>query len=164
VAQAGHQVCETALEPRLDLPYPLWLALSFLPGFRFPLRQPVCDPGAFDACLLALPKWTFSCPPVNSFLAAQGRRLPPTAVAVTFGGWDEERYLAALQRRLAALGVPVLGGLAVKKSRLHETETQSRIAGFLRLCFRQEPAHRRAPTPPSTAAPEERIPGDGNHG
>lgn len=135
MAKAGHEVFRAALEPRLDLPYPLWLALSFLPGSRFPIRGNLPDPAAFDACLMALPKWTFSCPPVNSFLAAWGRRLPPTAVAITFGGWDEERYLAALQRRLRALGVPVLGGLAVKKKRIHHAEVQILLADFLLQCF-----------------------------
>jgi len=116
--ERGHGVTGAALRPRLDLPYPLWLALSIVPGSRCPLAAAPPDPAGHDACLLALPKWTISCPPVNSFLAQQGSRLPPTAVLVTCGGWDQDRYLAQLERRLHALGVPVLGGLALRKREL----------------------------------------------
>jgi hypothetical protein len=115
---AGHGVNREALRPRVDLPYPLWLALSFVPGARCPLAPELPDPAAFDGCLLALPKWTFACPPVNAFLARHGSRLPPTALLVTCGGWDQDRYLAALERRLGELGRTVLGGLALRKREL----------------------------------------------
>ena len=134
LAKKGHAATRVALQPRVDLPYPLWLALSFVPGSRFPLAAPP-DPSGFDACLLALPKWTFACPPVNTFLAHQGSRLPPTAVLVTCGGWDQYRYLAQLERRLQGLGVAVLGGLALRKRELGRDPLPQALSDLLGTCF-----------------------------
>ena len=135
LARAGHDVVEIPLEPRFELPYPLWLALSFFPRSRFPLRPTLFDPARFDGCLLAVPKWTFSCPPVNSFLALHGRTLPPTALVVTYGGWDHERYAAALASRLASLGVSVRGTWLFKKKRWESGEGRGELEGCLRRCF-----------------------------
>lgn len=149
---AGHAVTETRLEPRADLPYPLWLALSFAPRSRFPLRHPPPAPDA-DACLLALPKWTFSCPPVNEFLARIGRSLPPTGLLVTCGGWDQARYTAALAQRLMVLGVPVLGTLILKRRDLEAGVAAPAIRSFVEGRF--GPVRRQAlgDSPPPGAAP-----------
>ncbi|MDF1554536.1 MAG: hypothetical protein P1P84_15805 [Deferrisomatales bacterium] len=134
LAEMGHALTRVALQPRVDLPYPLWLALSFVPGSRFPVAAPP-DPSGFDACLLALPKWTFACPPVNTFLAQHGSRLPPTAVLVTCGGWDQDRYLAQLERRLQGQGVSVLGGLALRKKELQGDPLPQILSDLLGTCF-----------------------------
>jgi hypothetical protein len=136
----GHCVAEAPLVPRWDLPYPVWLLLSFVPGCRVPLApedsaQGWPDPRAFDRCLLALPKWTFSCPPVNEYLARFGPRLPPTALLVTCGGWDQDRYLGSLARRLQAGGVPVLGTLALRRRRLEEGTADGALGAFLLRAF-----------------------------
>jgi len=131
----GHSVTEAALVPRWELPYPLWLGLSFLPGSRVRLRGEYPDPRGFDACLLALPKWTFSCPPVNGYLARFGACLPPSAVIVTCGGWDQERYLAALARDLEGIGVRVLGGWIVKRKRVEGNAFAEELQTFLDGAF-----------------------------
>jgi hypothetical protein len=134
--RAGYGVREAPLLPLLDLPYPLWLALSFLPGSRFPLASPPPpDLSGFDACLLALPKWTFSCPPANSLLARKALELPPTALVVTCGGWDQERYLRSLQKRLEGRGVPVLGALAIKRKAVESGHARRELDAFLGSCF-----------------------------
>ncbi len=132
--EKGHALTRVALQPQVDLPYPLWLALSFVPGSRFPLAA-TPDPAGFAACLLALPKWTFACPPVNTFLAQLGGRLPPTALLVTCGGWDQDRYLAQLERRLQGLGVAVLGGLALRKKELDRDPQPQALRDLLGTCF-----------------------------
>jgi hypothetical protein len=111
----GHEVVEDRVRPRLDLPYPLWLALSFVPGARVPIAGGRIDPAGFDACLLAVPKWTLACPPVNAYLARVGGRLPPTAIVLTCGGFDQARYLRALEQRVARMGARVLGGVALRR-------------------------------------------------
>jgi len=131
----GHTVAEAPIVPRWDLPYPVWLALSFFPGSRIRLQGEYPDPGDFEACLLALPKWTFSCPPVNGYLARFGSRLPPTAVLVTCGGWDQERYLAALKRQLRGQGVRVLGGWTVKRRTVEQDAFGPALTDFLRAAL-----------------------------
>lgn len=133
--ELGHEVCEAPLLPRFDLPYPLWLALSFVPGSRAPLAPPVPDPKGFDGCVLVSPKWTLSCPPVNSFLAGRGRRLPPTALLLVYGGWDQDRYLGALAARMRRRGVPVSGTLSVKRNLVYEKETPLHLRDFLAGVF-----------------------------
>lgn len=131
----GHEVTPARLRPRVDLPYPLWLLWSAVPGSRFPLRGPLPDPALFDGCLLALPKWTFSCPPVNEFLARIGRRLPPTALVVTCGGWGEAAFAAGLTRRLAALGVEPRGALALRRRAVERGDASAFLRAFLAKAF-----------------------------
>ncbi len=118
------------IRPRWDLPYPLWLALSFVPGIRFPLRPVPFPPTAFDRAVLAFPKWTFAHPPVNAFLARWARSLPPTGLLVTCGGWDQDRYLEGYRRRLERSGVEVRATLAVKRKDLPTPATQEALARF----------------------------------
>jgi hypothetical protein len=112
---AGHHTRTCRIVPRVSLPYLVWLALSFIPRLCIPIKQPLLPPDSADACLLALPKWTFSCPPINAFLREYILRLPPTVVLVTFGGWREQPYLQALTRRLPEAGIDVLGARAFKR-------------------------------------------------
>ncbi|MBI5439954.1 MAG: hypothetical protein HY900_01950 [Deltaproteobacteria bacterium] len=132
LAEAGHEVTAERLVPEVDLPYPLWLLLSFVPGARSPLRNPPETEG-YDRCLLALPKWTLACPPVNAFL--DGRRLPPTALLVACGGWDHERYTTELVDRLTAAEIEVLGSLAVKQRRVADGSAEAEVRAFLARCF-----------------------------
>lgn len=127
----GHEVVEDRVRPRFDLPYPIWLALSFVPGARVPLARGRVDPAGFDASLLAVPKWTLACPPVNAYLAWVGGRLPPTAIVLTCGGFDQARYLRALERRVARAGVRVLGGLALRRRHVIGGTADDALRDFL---------------------------------
>jgi hypothetical protein len=131
----GHEVAEARIVPRRDFPYPVWLALSFVPGARVPLAGRYPAPEAFDACLLVVPKWTFSCPPVNQYLARFRRRLPPAAVLLTYGGFDEARYLQALERQLWRAGVPLLGSTLLKRRRIEAGAFEADLRHFLVAAF-----------------------------
>ncbi len=126
----GAEVRAGEIRPRCDLPYPLWLALSFVPGSRFPVH-PLPPPSRDTArAVLAFPKWTFSHPPVNAFLARVAKALPPTGLLVTCGGWDQERYLEGYRRRLERLGVDVRSTLAIPKKHLGAPATREALARF----------------------------------
>ena len=131
----GHHVTEAPIAPRWDLPYPAWLLLSFVPGSRVPIAGEFPDPRDFQGCLLALPKWTFSCPPVNAYLARYGRRLPPTAVLVTCGGWDQERYLRGLLARFWGWGVGVRGGTTIRRREVEAGAARAALDPFLARAF-----------------------------
>ncbi len=135
LAARGHRVAGARLRPRRDLPYPLWLLWSAVPGARVPLRSPPPDPRPYGGCVLMLPKWTLSCPPVNAFLARVGPRLPPTALVLTCGGWDQERFAAALTRRLADLGAAPRGSLTLRRRAVERGEAEAPLAAFLAEAF-----------------------------
>jgi hypothetical protein len=143
--------------PRRDLPYPAWLALSFLPGAAVPLAGSYPAPESFEACLLAVPKWTLGCPPVNRYLDRFGARLPPTALIVTYGGFDEARYIGALERRLRRAGVRHLGTLGMKRRHVEADAVEAELATFLGARFpAQSPDE-----PRRSASSDSRIVGSG---
>jgi hypothetical protein len=123
------------LVPRVRLPYVAWLVLSCIPGLGVPVREGV-DPADYDALVLAFPKWTLSCPPVNGFLRRAGR-LPPTAVVISYGGWDEERYLADYLSRIERRRTAVLGGVALRRHAVGAEGTRDKLAECLGEWFRQ---------------------------
>lgn len=135
----GHRVTAAPIVPSLDLPYPLWLFLSFWPGSRVPLRGAGGSAAGCEACLLSLPKWTFSCPPVNAFLARRAGELPPTAILLTCGGWDQERYLREIEGRMERLGVQVLGGQVFKRRDVEQQRVTDGLREFLRGLFPPDP-------------------------
>ena len=135
LCRRGHEAAGVRLRPLWDLDYFLWLALSFYPGSRVPLDGPPPDLSRFDACLLAMPKWTLSCPPINEFLARCGRRLPPTGVLVTCGGWDQDRYLRDFEVDLRRLGVIALGGLSLKRRTVESGEFGPELESFIGRAF-----------------------------
>jgi hypothetical protein len=111
----GHTVSVYPLEPRIRLPYLLWLLLSFIPGMRFPLKPLRFDPKEYDTALLVFPKWGLANPVFNSLAAAINRNFPPTALIVSFGGWKGEGFLRRSVSALGLRGVKVLGAALVKR-------------------------------------------------
>lgn len=149
----GHEVVEDRLRPRVDLPYPLWLALSFVPGARVPIAGDRVDPAGFDACLLATPKWTVACPPVNEYVRRFGRRLPPTAIVLTCGGFDQARYLRALEDRLRRAGVRVRGAVAVRRRHVVTGDADDVLRALLERAFPAEPRPDADASPANPAVP-----------
>lgn len=114
--QAEVRVIE--IHPKRDYPYLLWLFLSFIPGLRIAMR---CEESSAPLVFLCTPKWTFNCPPVTSFVQRGDLRGKSVAVAITCGGFDEERYAADFLRRLAACGAHVhQNALVVKRKRIDD--------------------------------------------
>lgn len=132
----GLEVVEAQIQPRVDLPYLAWLLLSFLPIARWPIRGDLPDPASFDLCFLATPKWTFACPPVASFLARFGARLPPTALLLTYGGFDQVRYLRALEATARRRGVRVLDSLALRRRGVLAGDTDRDLHMFIERILR----------------------------
>ena len=95
---AGNRVCRSAVVAQPELPYPLWLALSFIPNLPSPVavKPPTLAP--LHGCVLATPKWTLNCPPVTGFLKRWADRLPPTDYSL---GIDEPDTVAERARRVA---------------------------------------------------------------
>jgi NAD(P)H dehydrogenase (quinone) len=127
----GHDVSLRRISPVKDRGYRTWLLLSFIPGSRVAMKPLDVDMGAFDLLILGCPKWTFSCPPFNEFVATlRNHRGKKAAFFMTFGGFDEERYLASVLRKLARAGLDVRSHLAVSRKKVLSGEYTELVDEF----------------------------------
>lgn len=128
--KAEHQVTTVRIRPTRERSYPNWLLRSFVPGSSVPIQAVRADLRDFQAVCLGFPKWTFSCPPLNRYLSlitlSDSVRL---GLFMSFGGFDEDRYLKALRRRLAERG-RVAATLAVKRDLVESPDCAEAISSF----------------------------------
>jgi len=104
------------IQPTKHYPYFYWLILSFVPNLRTPIKQPKLDPSGYDLICLGLPKWTLACPPINQYLEEVNLRGKTVGLFVTYGGFDERRYLKQMIKHLIKKGVKVKAALLLKRS------------------------------------------------
>lgn len=94
-----------------------WLLLSFLPGSSVNINfDNLPSLEKFHHLILAFPKWTVSCPPVNSFL----KYIPDmpskqASIIVTYGGFDGKRYMEYYKQLLSRKGFIVKNELLVRR-------------------------------------------------
>ncbi len=130
LVELGHSVETHKIQPVKARGYWSWLVLSFLSGTRVRIHPVRTDYGAFDRICLGFPKWTFSCPPVNEFLATAGMpRSLPVALFMVYGGWDQDRYLRTMTRRVSRTN-PVIASIALKRNRVLAGEHLAAISEF----------------------------------
>ncbi|MFB3903157.1 MAG: hypothetical protein ACE15E_06865 [Acidobacteriota bacterium] len=127
----GHQVTVARIRPLRERPYWRWLLLSFIPGSSVAIVDPGLDPRGFDRICLGFPKWTFSCPPLNRYLAMMPKLPPETSLALfmSFGGFDEDRYLRRMVARVSRKG-RLIATLAVRRKLARTPESLSLIRQF----------------------------------
>jgi len=126
------------IKPLLNLPYLLWLLLSFVPGLPFPLKNlKLLNLKFYDVIVLGTPKWTFNCPPVTSFIyflkkMANPQKKLKIAVFLTYGGFREDIYLEKLERKLNKSGFSVI---AVRKFKRADIQQNKIEEDAQRFCF-----------------------------
>lgn len=119
------------IRPRTERRYPNWLARSFVPGSRVPIEPVGTDLTDADALLLGSPKWTLSCPPVTEYVSRLEATDVPTGVFLTYGGFDERRYLNRLVERVADTGAEVAATLLVKRDTVGSPEYENALDEFV---------------------------------
>ncbi|MBE8539648.1 hypothetical protein [Geoglobus acetivorans] len=99
--------------PKLSLPYPAWLLLSFMPNLGVPVKvvSSTCE-----KVILCFPKWTFNCPPVTATIKSGVLKGRTVFLIVTYGGWRGEPYLRGYAKMLERHGARVGGIRLVKRS------------------------------------------------
>lgn len=127
------------IRPRTDRRYPNWLARSFVPGSRVPIEVMATDVTDADHLLIGSPKWTLSCPPVTEYLARLTATDVPTGVFLTYGGFDEQRYLDRLVERVEDAGADVVATLLVKRDRVGSAEYERGLASFVDAVREERP-------------------------
>jgi len=124
----------TEIVPRRRRSYLHWLAYSFIPSSEVEIENPRMDLSSYDAVLLGFPKWTFSCPPLNKFIhKIAGLGVPKFFLFMTCGGFDEERFLRGLRRKLTAMGCNVVESLVVKDREIRDETYRASVDAFARL-------------------------------
>jgi len=104
------------IAPTRKRSYLHWLAYSFVPDSEVEIENPEMELSAYDTVLLGFPKWTFSCPPLNRFIRKlRGVSSPKFYLFMTCGGFDDQRFLRSITRKLAKIGCNVVGSLMVKR-------------------------------------------------
>ena len=98
-----------------------WLARSFIPRWRTPIKETLTDLDRYDIVFLGFPKWTLSCPPLNEYIKlmnfSRGKRI---ALFMSYGGFDQDRYLRGIVGRLTKKGARIVAVQAIKRSQTRE--------------------------------------------
>ena len=118
------------IQPNKRYPYIYWLFLSFIPNLRTPIKKPRVDPSGYDLVCLGLPKWTLACPPVNQYLEEVNLTGKAVGLFVTYGGFDERRYLEQMIKRLTNKGVKVKAAVLLKRSWVKEDKIGEPLRRF----------------------------------
>lgn len=107
-----------------------WLVRSCIPGSTVQIEPVPTDLSRFDAVFLGTPKWTFSCPPVTEYVERADVSGATIGLFMTYGGFDEERYLDALVDRLQSRGADVAGTVRVQRDATGTPEARRGTAHF----------------------------------
>jgi len=108
-----------------------WLAYSIVPESQVKIQNRQMDLSTFDGILLGFPKWTFSCPPLNRFIHnLSGFEVPEFFLFMTYGGFDEKRYLRSLTEKLANRGFNIIESLAIRRRRILEGTHRPAVDAF----------------------------------
>jgi flavodoxin len=118
------------VQPTKRYPYFYWLTLSFIPNLRIRIKQPKLDPSGYDLLCLGLPKWTLACPPINQYLKEVNLEGKALGLFVTYGGFDERRYLKQMMKQLAKKGAKIKATLLLKRSLVKEDKVEAPLRRF----------------------------------
>lgn len=129
VAEAAGCRPETIV-PRVHRSYPVWLALSFVPGSTVKIRSPSQAPDD-DLLYLGSPKWTVSCPPVNGYLASRDVGDLDIALFTTHAGFHVDGFLDRTTRTVERQGASVAAELAVHRDDVWTEDTREEVERFV---------------------------------
>lgn len=118
------------IQPTRCYPYFYWLILSFIPRIGVSIKPPKNDPRRYDMIFLGLPKWTFSCPPINQYLREVHLKGKGVGIFITYGGFDERRYLKQMVKHLGKKGATVKATLLLKRDWIKEGKIEEHLRSF----------------------------------
>jgi flavodoxin len=103
------------IKSKKNYPYFFWLILSFLPYCGVKIT---CEDVTSDLVFVCFPKWTINCPPITTFLRQVNLTEKKVYLVITYGGFDEKRYMEAYKKKIKKLCKEVKGTLLVKRSEI----------------------------------------------
>lgn len=123
------------IEPLINLKYPFWLLLSFIPFLPFPVKNlNYLNLQNYDALILGSPKWTLNCPPITYFIRFLKRHKFRNSLKIflflTYGGFREDIYLESLKNKLKKVGFNVPLVEKFKRREIQENRVVEEIQEF----------------------------------
>ena len=110
-----------------------WLAYSFVPDSETEIENPERELSRYDVVLLGFPKWTFSCPPVNRYIRKlRSLSKPRFYLFMTYGGFDEQRFLNSMTGRLTKMGANIVESLTIKRKQIQNGTYAQSVDSFVR--------------------------------
>lgn len=125
------------IHPTAQRRYSNWLLRSFLPGSSVAIEPVETDLASYDVVFLGTPKWTLSCPPVTEYIERADFDGATIGLFMTYGGFDEERYLDRLVDHIQAQGGNVVGTLHTQRDEVETADCADRVADFCDVVTRQ---------------------------
>jgi len=131
--QQSYDIEIVEIVPTHKRSYLHWLAYSFVPDSEVEIENPETELSHYDVVLLGFPKWTFSCPPLNRYirkLRSLGK--PRFYLFMTCGGFDEQRFLNSMTRRLTKMGCNVVESLTITRKQIQDGTYAQSVDSFVR--------------------------------
>lgn len=102
-----------------NYPYIIWLLLSFIPNIGVKINSVKVNSKVIVICM---PKWTFNCPPITSFLKQVNLENKVIYLVITYGGFDEKRYARYYANKIKRKKGIVKDILLIKRSKIDEEQ------------------------------------------
>ena len=116
------------LEPLEEHGFYGWLARSFVPGLKVPVR-PV-DLAGYRLVYLLAPKWSYNCPPINGFIETHELRGLSMALVVTHTKGSASGYMTRMARKIGERGANILGTLPIKREEILSDRFGEKMQGL----------------------------------
>jgi len=119
------------IAPTRKRSYLHWLAYSFVPDSEVEIENPEMELSRYDVVLLGFPKWTFSCPPLNRFIRKlKSFNKPRFYLFMTSGGFDDQRFIDSITRKLTKIGCNILESLMVRRKQIQRERYAESVNSF----------------------------------
>lgn len=125
------------IHPTIQRRYSNWLLRSCLPGSSVAIEPVETDLTSYDVVFLGTPKWTLSCPPITEYIERADFDGATIGLFMTYGGFDEERYLDRLVDRVRAQGGTVVATLRAQRDEVDTADCADRVAEFCDVVTRE---------------------------
>jgi|Deesub1362B_J571_1020462.scaffolds.fasta_scaffold00029_14 flavodoxin len=124
----GFSVKVQEIKPKRDFPYLVWLFLSFIPGVGVKINPIEVSSDIF---FLGMPKWTFNCPPITTFLNKVDLRGKTVFLVITYGGFDEERYTKSMVEEIEKKDARIPKILLIKRKKIESGEYKTIVSRWI---------------------------------
>lgn len=136
--QKSYDVEIVEIVPTRKRSYLHWLAYSFVPESEVEIESPETELSCYDTVLLGFPKWTFSCPALNRYIRGlRNVSKPRFYLFMTCGGFDEQRHLKSMTRKLTKMGISVVETLTVKRKQIQTGTYTESVDSFVK-CVQEQ--------------------------